>query len=1018
MSRSISDFLQSFLKNITSYYTATYSSDTDLYAILEMYGAELASGSLALETTRDNLFVIACENSKLTDNFGTYFGQLKYFDQDYSEDSYTSSVITWRESGSAIFEQKSQITNLPFGAASSNAPYVLQIGYPTDTIVGLPIRHAVIHNDRIFASVGFKELTAYASVDTFHVGNAVAIVENPKRNTRVISWNPVTNVWKSHDAFNIGWAHDVSKIIPVFGFAGYSPYLGRGEYDIPRIGWYDMTLWAGAAPPAGTGGGQLQTIPANITRIFFQEYTNPYDFDTEESSGSFSSIIMYADPSEQLGSNFSIILNAVNFHDKIYTAFAIKEKNYSDVTSYKDSLPMLSPNITYRWPLCIEYTPNTYRHREIGLATAVKQTKISYAHTFSGDSVWGQVFKGSTTINDLFNFQSRMYTTTNTGMYRSDLDGEAFSNCLSASSLGCIATSGSSLLTARSAGGGILLYQSDDGNTWSSVTTPGGTCNSLVTFTSISGSYTYAGLNSVCQVSSTPYVNKLKTVWTALQAFGQSRVTEVTGSGSYIFAATANDSPVRGRIYRSASGDSGSFIHVFSEPQDCRISTLYGDFGYLYVGTLNDSGSSFIYRTPSGDEGTYVPVIQFVHSVQDITYASGSFWATVGDVTGGGEFWTSPSGVSGSWTLHTSVPASIDSYSSVYAITPRNTDNTVYASVGTAVFRSPAGTSAKVHANYTVNQIFTFNNALWLDIYGQNSEDSTHNFGYLVNYTTSGSWITNKTAPITNILTNTVRKYVSFKDTLYAIVDNSIKKYNVTTDTWTTHTTFDGLNAVDMYIYANALFISARYGSIYVLDETTDTFVLFYQFDASANSTIRSFISDISPISLLYGSLYGWYDSGWYSSSYQQISNYTYFWPGPTISGIGQQNTVIPSYHKQLEFMIEAAMLGGTRKGITRAANAFTLINPDIREPYTLPQWQLKQIDYGITQLSTNTWQLTGTPNLRINEFIGAHATFVSGSTPQNKVAAAYLVILNDNNTVTVGAIEDKRLLLELVRPS
>ena len=108
MARSASDFLQSLLKNITTYYTATYSSDTDLYAILETYGAELSSGSIAIETVRNNLFIVTCENTKLFDNFGTYFNQTKYFNQDYNEDKYVQSNVAWAESGSALYRRYSE----------------------------------------------------------------------------------------------------------------------------------------------------------------------------------------------------------------------------------------------------------------------------------------------------------------------------------------------------------------------------------------------------------------------------------------------------------------------------------------------------------------------------------------------------------------------------------------------------------------------------------------------------------------------------------------------------------------------------------------------------------------------------------------------------------------------------------------------------------------------------------------------------------------------------------------------
>ena len=131
-----------------------------------------------------------------------------------------------------------------------------------------------------------------------------------------------------------------------------------------------------------------------------------------------------------------------------------------------------------------------------------------------------------------------------------------------------------------------------------------------------------------------------------------------------------------------------------------------------------------------------------------------------------------------------------------------------------------------------------------------------------------------------------------------------------------------------------------------------------------------------------------------------------------SVSGSFIQWATIPAYRKQLDFMVEAAINGSTLYGVTRAVNAFTLVNPDIRELYSLPQWKLKTLDSTVTQLSTNVWsfsEVSWKPAL----WIGAHATFVSGSAPTDKVTAGYIVIINDNNTITVGPIYDNNLFFD-----
>lgn len=88
MSQTQQDFLNRLLKAITSFYTATYSTDTDIYAILQTYANEFVSGSQQLDTVYNNLFVLTANVQKLYDNFGTYFEQSRYFGQDVSEDIY------------------------------------------------------------------------------------------------------------------------------------------------------------------------------------------------------------------------------------------------------------------------------------------------------------------------------------------------------------------------------------------------------------------------------------------------------------------------------------------------------------------------------------------------------------------------------------------------------------------------------------------------------------------------------------------------------------------------------------------------------------------------------------------------------------------------------------------------------------------------------------------------------------------------------------------------------------------
>lgn len=152
-------------------------------------------------------------------------------------------------------------------------------------------------------------------------------------------------------------------------------------------------------------------------------------------------------------------------------------------------------------------------------------------------------------------------------------------------------------------------------------------------------------------------------------------------------------------------------------------------------------------------------------------------------------------------------------------------------------------------------------------------------------------------------------------------------------------------------------------------------------------------------------------------SQYYTDGDITYIYTGAGVSGSTVQQTSIPAYRKQLTFMLEAAMNGSTTRGITCAVNAFTLVNPDIRELHSLPQWRLKTLDADeVVQLSTNVWKFPGT-SWRTSLWAGAHATFTSGSISTDKIAVGHVVIVNDNNTVTVGPIYNDNLLFDFRRP-
>lgn len=1011
MARDTDTIVQTLLKKITSYYTATFSRDTDLYSILKMYGAELASGSLAVEAVRNNAFVISCEDTKLGDNFGTFFDQIKYADQEYGEDRYIARSGTWTESGSAQFWRYTSFEDDPFAQQSSNFPYDFAAGIPINTVGGLPIQHAVSFKGRLIISALYREDTAYTSLDSFSSGRAEVFVYNPRRNAQIIGWNPVTDIWTTHQALDPVYAYDIRRL-PVFGLISYKPYIGHGTYADERVGWATFSTYWGPPPDPGVGGSPSFDIPANVIRVRFQEYTEPPNYSTGGSSGSLSTLILYGHPDADDDGEFSFTPNSVIFHDNVYFGLAIREMDYSNPATVTTPHPFRSPDMSYRYPHCIQYNPVTQEISEIlafednlDLGTATPNPD-----TFEGIDgvIWGSVTEaGGYSVWALTEYDSHMYCGTAGEIWRSNVEGSLWTLVNNRSAYDFV-QSGSFLLAA---GDDYTVRVSSDGISWSDA----GYFDDARAI-EMHGFHTYVGYHDYtpgdgryAYLRRSAYIkdDPEQVSWEVLHKFPKEYVTALESSGSYIYAGITNyGASANGQVLRSASGDSGSFSIQFTEAANFKITSIYGYGGYLYIGGTEDTSPyrGRIYRSNDGVTFSLVAAHPLVGNVS-LTYASGSLWAG----STASPLLYSNSGMSGSWQCYT------EHDQLTFAIAPSGSDVTfagIYMGDGSTPYvysSNPQGIPWT--GDYDVDHIFTHNNYLCMDVLGSGSSLSEGtNFRYLAFYDGS-TWSLGKAAPTTHSGGH-VFMYASYKGVLYAAVDDEILKYDDTGDSWSTHTSFNGIYVKALYVQGDKLFAAVSYGTIYVFNDITETFVEFYQFpDDTDKSTILQFVGTA-------GDLYGWYGTNWYSSNYQNDVSYTAFWPAPRTSGSARYNVAVPSYRKQLGFMLEAAVNGGTRKGITRAANAFSLINPDIREVYALPQWRLKTETQPIVQLSSNTWGLGEISNFRIDAFKGAHLTLESGSTAQNKTVAGYLIIANGRDTVTVGEIEDKRLLLDLVRPS
>jgi len=266
-----------------------------------------------------------------------------------------------------------------------------------------------------------------------------------------------------------------------------------------------------------------------------------------------------------------------------------------------------------------------------------------------------------------------------------------------------------------------------------------------------------------------------------------------------------------------------------------------------------------------------------------------------------------------------------------------------------------------------------------------------------------------------NGATEKTKGIAAYQNELYALVwdvtSYEVKKYNKSTDSWSVHTSYT-YPVFKLYVTDDTLLLSTARGYIYYLDTSDDTFKEHYQINVSGNRGLKQFEKVNSTI---YGML-PHAENAWYSTGYDQTVTTTYVAAGGAVSGDIQNFASIPGYRKQLDFMLDSAVHGGSIHGINRAVNAFTLINPDIREIYGLPRWKLKQVDSSITQISPTIWQFTPSPSWRRNLYQGAHITLTSGSAPTDKAVAGYVVLLNNHNSVTVGPIYDNDLLFDFER--
>ena len=193
MSLTASQYLKRLLGSITNYYTATYSSDTEVYKIVQTYSNELASGSGKISEVRNDVFLSTASTSKLTPNFGTYYNQSKYFYQDYDEDRYVASSATIT-------------TTIP--SSTTTNTYTIDFPWTTSTVatVNTKLKELAYYNNNLYVSSTGVGVTG---------------------GLRLHEYSPLTNTW---GAKNSPAVSPIPMVIPLNGSVLPQFLWGLHEY--------------------------------------------------------------------------------------------------------------------------------------------------------------------------------------------------------------------------------------------------------------------------------------------------------------------------------------------------------------------------------------------------------------------------------------------------------------------------------------------------------------------------------------------------------------------------------------------------------------------------------------------------------------------------------------------------------------------------------------------------------------------------------------------------------------------
>ncbi|KKM73929.1 hypothetical protein LCGC14_1405460, partial [marine sediment metagenome] len=810
-----------------------------------------------------------------------------------------------------------------------------------------------------------------------------------------VRYDPVENEWALATYAQASWV-SLGNDSPLMGLITYGPYLGQGQYDQEYMYYLSITHSYGLVLPPFPPGS-IPIVSPTIPRVTVTKKT-PGTLTASGWSGVNSDPVLFSDLTS-LENREQTWTDSVVFHDKLYFGLCIIMLDTSDSDTYSNGTTMWAPDATYRYPLLIECDPDTMDASEVGLATHM----------------------GSAVGNMDFNIHA-MAKHDNKLWIDSSQDGVAvlFSGSTNNGSGAVVRDFESSGSTVFAATGHTaeLLYSEDYGVTWNvkvdltymdaspSLPTLLYCCKEF-DYGDATGSYLFVGSDDPSTVykARAPHTSGSWSITSLPDA--NMTVIDLTTFGGALYAAAVHNSTAFQSIYETTDGTTWTLVDnsdkggwAFEQFDSYLYATGFGDDTVIRssdgttwtnaVDGLGTAGTSVGYSLEAHNGYLYSTNAAY-HLVRT---SNGTTWDT--RYTGFGE-----------------LIKSILSYNNTLYVGLNNGELWSSTDDGQTfvLFQIPSAYTIHTLSGHSTYALCgTGDNPTGGIFKWGNSEAAQH---YMTTY--DGTNFVNDTSPAS--AGDTILEMHSYGDQLYVIMVNStggytVRRYNGTS--WSTHASFSyAINT--MYEHNGFLIIALANGEVFYLNTESDTWQQYLDIPDLSFSTngVTAFASyTMSPTKV-----YSFVDNAWYSSEFISSEIRHYAVQGATISGSTTQYASIPGYRKQLDFMLNAAMYGGTHQGIISATNAFTLVNPDIRESHTTPQWKLKSITGPITQLSPNVWQFSSSLSWRDNLWQGSHATLISGSSISDKIAAGYVILVNDNNTVDVGPIYDLRLLLDLTRP-